>query len=90
METERTEAEIAAQEKLKRIAAELESIETRLWGVHASLPEPPIEDLQKDDEEEKDVATEVRSVIECVINDWLRSAIRDLQAGAEYRKGQGG
>jgi hypothetical protein len=83
---ERSAAEIAAQEELQKIAAELETIQTRLQEVHAALPEPPREDAQKDqDEDEMDIATEVRSVIECVLNDWIRSAIRDLREVAEYR-----
>ncbi len=83
---ERSAAEIAAQEELQKIAAELETIQTRLQEVHAALPEPPGEGAQEDqDEGEMDVATEVRSVIECVLNDWIRSAIRDLREGAEYR-----
>jgi hypothetical protein len=32
-----------------------------------------------------DVSTEVRSVIECVLNDSLHPAIRDLAAAASYR-----
>jgi predicted trehalose synthase len=83
---ERSAAEIAAQEELQKIAVELERIQTRLQEVHAALPEPLGEDAQKDqDEDEMDVATEVRSVIECVLNDWIRSAIRDLREGAKYR-----
>ena len=33
-------------------------------------------------EQEMDVATEIRSIIECVLNDSLRPAIRDLAAAA--------
>ena len=36
-------------------------------------------------EVEMDFATEVRSVIECILNDWLRPAIRDLAAAASYQ-----
>jgi hypothetical protein len=82
---ERTETEIAAQAELLKIADELESIQGRLWTVHASLPEPPRQEADQDDEE-LDVATEVRAVIECVQNDWLRSAVRDLREGAKYRQ----
>ena len=85
---ERTEAEIAAQEELLKIADELERIQTRLWEVHASLPAPPERTLEEeDDEEEMEVAAEVRAIIECVINDWIGAAIRDFRAGAAWRKG---
>src|SRR5947209_2291572 len=40
-------------------------------------------------EAELDVATELRSVIECVRNDRILPAIRELQAAADYRPGEG-
>ncbi len=66
-----TEAE--AREQLRDIAAELGAIRVRLLGIHAGLP--------AEAEEERDVVT-VRSVIECVLNDSLEPAIRDLQTAA--------
>ncbi len=37
-----------------------------------------------------DVKTEVRSIIECVLNDSIQPAIRDLRVAAAYRvKGRG-
>jgi hypothetical protein len=36
-------------------------------------------------EEEMDFPTEVRSVIECVLNDNLRPAIRDLAVAASFQ-----
>jgi hypothetical protein len=36
-------------------------------------------------EAEMDVATEMRSVIECVLNDSLGPAIRDLRSAAAYK-----
>lgn len=79
--------ETAAQEEIRRIARDLETIRTRLLEVHEDLPAPPREDPMVDETEEMDVATEVRSVIECVLADSIRPAIRDLQAAAEYRPG---
>jgi len=79
--------EAAAQEEIRRIARDLETICTRLLEVHEDLSPPPREDATADDPEEVDVTTEVRSVIECVLADSLRPAIRDLQAAAEYRPG---
>jgi hypothetical protein len=89
---ERTEAEIAAQEELLKIADELERIQTRLWEVHASLPAPPerTREEEEDGDEEMEVAMEVRAIIECVVNDWIGAAIRDFWAGAEYRLDRAG
>jgi hypothetical protein len=36
-------------------------------------------------EEDPDVATEVRSIIECVLADQIGPAVRDLGAAVEYR-----
>jgi hypothetical protein len=79
--------EAAAQEEIRRIIRDLETIRTRLLEVHEDLPPPPRENATADDPEEVDVTTEVRSVIECVLADSLRPAIRDLHAAAEYRPG---
>ena len=40
-------------------------------------------------EEEWDFPTEARSVIECVLADWLGPAIRDLQDAAVYGLARG-
>jgi hypothetical protein len=37
-----------------------------------------------------DVATETRSVIECVLNDSIQPAIRDLKSVAAYRPSRPG
>lgn len=80
--------ETAAQEEVRRIARDLETIRTRLLEVHEDLPAPPGKDAAGDETEEMDVATEVRSVIECVLADSIRPAIRDLYAAAAYRPGR--
>jgi hypothetical protein len=74
-----------AQERLLRIVSDVEGIRSRLLEVHQDLPVPPDEDLMLVGEAEMDVATEVRSVIECVLNDNIEPAIRDLSAAAEYK-----
>lgn len=79
-----------AQEELRQIAGELRALCRRLEGVHQRLPVPSNEALILLGEADMDVATEVRSVIECVLNDSLRPAIRDLEAAAEYRPPSGG
>jgi hypothetical protein len=66
-----TEAEAAAQAEVRRIVEELDAIRFRLTEIHARLPVPPQETAMLLGEEEMDVATELRSVIECVLNDWL-------------------
>jgi hypothetical protein len=80
-----TAAEAAAQAELRGIVEELDAVRARLEDVHARLPVPPEEAAMLLGEREMDVATEVRSVIECVLNDSLRPAIRDLAAAASYR-----
>jgi hypothetical protein len=80
-----TVLEAAAQADLREIVEELEAVSLRLANIHASLPVPPGETAMLVGEAEMDVATEVRSVIECVLGDSLRPAIRDLAAAASYR-----
>lgn len=77
-----TQAETEAQEELKRIVEELEAIQARLTGLHESLPVSPGETAMLEGEEEMDVATEMRSIIECVLNDGIQPAIRDLATAA--------
>jgi hypothetical protein len=80
-----TETEAAAQQALREIVARLETLRARLLSIHASLPVPPQETAMLLGEAEMDVATEVRSVIECVLKDSVQPAIRELQAAASYR-----
>lgn len=73
-----------AQEQLRAIAADLEAIRFRLLGVRASLPVPAAEPAMLVGELDMDCSTEMRAVIECVLNDFIGSAIRDLRAAADY------
>jgi hypothetical protein len=82
---EMTEAEAAAQAELRSMVLELEALRSRLAEMHDKLPVPPEETAMLLGEKEMDVATEVRSVIECVLNDRIEPAIRDLAAAASYR-----
>jgi hypothetical protein len=79
------EIEAAAQADLRGIVEELDGIHSRLESLHARLPVPPEETAMLMGEQEMDVSTEIRSVIECVLTDSLRPAIRDLAAAASYR-----
>jgi hypothetical protein len=70
----------AAQAQLREIVDDLEAVRLRLLGVKESLPEPDAEpeDVAAD-LEKLDVRTEICSVIECVLNDWMAPAIADLR-----------
>lgn len=76
--------------EVRQVARDLDAIRRRLESVHQSLPVANNEALMLLGEADMDVATELRSVIECVLNDSLRPAIRDLEAAAEYRPPSGG
>ena len=80
-----TDIEAAAQAELQTIVEELDAIRSRLEVIHDELPVPPEEMAMLVGEQEMDVATEMRSVIECVLNDSLQPALRDLAAAASYR-----
>jgi len=76
---------------LRGVVEDLDRIRAQLVDLHATLPVPPEEAAMLVGEVEMDFATEVRSVIECILNDWLRPAIRDLAAAASYQpKKRGG
>lgn len=64
------EAEAAAWPRVRAAVEELEEVQAELQEVAASLPAP--------DEE-----VSLRSVIECVLADSVRPAIRDLRAAVE-------
>jgi hypothetical protein len=86
-----TEAEVAAQAELRRIVDRLIEIRSKLRQLVESLPGDPDAELGALGEDEMDVTTEVRSIIECVLNDSIQPAIRDLRVAAAYRvKGKGG
>ena len=78
-----TDDEAAAE--LRKAAADLEEIGARLKGVLAGLPVSPREDVMFLGEEDMDASTEMRSVVECVLNDSIQPAIRDLKAAAAYQ-----
>jgi len=80
------EKEAEAQSQLRRIVEELQTVGLRLREIAAGLPVSPRETAMLLGEEEPDVATEVRSVIECVLADQIEPAVRDLGAAASYRQ----
>lgn len=79
------DVEASAQAELRKAIEELRSIRLRLEEVHASLPDPAREGHLMMDEMEWDMAAELRTVVECVLNDSLAPAIRDLEAVARPR-----
>jgi hypothetical protein len=84
-----TQAEAAAQAELLQIVDQLEAIRFRLVEVVESLPAPrkdtgtPLS--EEDMEEDMDTATEIRTTIQCVLNDNIQPAIRDFRTVAAYR-----
>ena len=80
-----TAAEAAAQAEVREIVQELDALRARLMELHDRLPVPPEETAMLLGEKEMDVATEIRSTIECVLHDDIEPAIRDLAAAASYR-----
>jgi hypothetical protein len=74
----------AAQEQLRGIVRDLEDIQARLLAVREGVPPSPSEE-----EDQVDPATEIRTVVECVLQDSIGPAIRDLRDAARYAS-QGG
>jgi hypothetical protein len=68
------------------VEEELKGIRGRLREIAAGLPRSLDEALMYAGEEDPDVATEVRSIIECVLADQIGPAVRDLGAAVEYRR----
>jgi hypothetical protein len=81
-----TREEEQAQAKLRKVVEELKEVRSRLRDIASALPSPPEEMINE--EEDPDVATEVRAIIECVLTDQIGPAVRDLAAAAEYRRSE--
>jgi hypothetical protein len=81
-----------AQEQLRQIARELRSVHYRLLGIVATLPAPANDANEEPapEDEDADVATEIRSAVECVLADRIRPAIQGLLAAAEYGSEEAG
>jgi hypothetical protein len=79
-----------AQAKLRKTVAKMEDVRDLLRRIQAEVPVSPREEVMLLGEAEPDVATEVRSVIECVLADRIEPAIQALAEAAAYRpKGEG-
>jgi hypothetical protein len=79
-----TEPGTQAQVRLRRVVELLKEARTEMEEIAAGLPAPENEAMLLGDEE-PDVATEVRSTIECSLADQIGPAIRDLASAAVYR-----
>jgi len=80
-----TEDEAAGQARVLEIAAEIEALTKQLQALHDSFPVSPLEAAMLLGEEELDVFTALRSVIECVQADRLEPAQRELKKWAVYK-----
>ena len=80
-----TREEEQAQAAVREAMEDLKKVRSRLRNIAAALPASPQEVLMDAGDEDPDVATEVRSIIECVLADQIEPAVRDLAAAAEYR-----
>lgn len=72
------------QDELQVVVGRLKGIEKSLVALRDTLPAPSPED-QEEGDERRDLALELRSVIDCVLTDSVRPATRDLQAVAGPR-----
>lgn len=76
----------AARDELHHLIHELEGLQGRLLTLRQSLPPSP-ERPEADLNADPDLSTEMARVIECVLQDSVGPAIRDLIGAAEYRPG---
>lgn len=77
--------EDVVQSELGSMADRWEQDLNRLRQIHSGLPVSPREEAMLLGEADPDVATELRSAIECVIPDRLEPAIQTLREAAAYR-----
>jgi hypothetical protein len=76
------EVEAAARAQLGEIGRALEAVRFRLLGVEATLPAGALELIDLIEEEEMDTRTEIRSVIQHVLDAMVEPAVRSLRAVA--------
>ena len=74
----------AVRAELEEVARQQEDIQERLRSLLASLPPSPREDVMLAGEEDYDFTTEVRTALECILADWIGTAIRRLHDLARY------
>ncbi len=65
---------------LARVLAHFEADRWQLLGILHSLPDPLVEQFRLEDLGDTiDPVTDLRTTIECVLEDYLRPALQDLQ-----------
>lgn len=79
-----SDRERAVRARMEQVVAGLQALRAELEAIRSSLPPSEREDVMYAGEEEWDFPTEARSVIECVLADWLGPAIRDLRDVAAF------
>lgn len=84
-----SDLERAARMRMEWAVEGLRAVSTELAAIRSSLPASEREDVMYAGEEEWDFPTEARSVIECILADWLSPAIRDLQSVSGYGTTEG-
>jgi len=75
---------VEAQTRLREIVAGLEEIEAWLTALLESVQEVSSEIDPARESEAMDVEREVRAVVRCVLDECIRSAIRDLRDATVY------
>ena len=81
-----TETEAAvAQSRALELAAEVEALAAKLRAFLDGIPVSPLEAVMLLGEEDMDVATALRSMIECVLVDRLQPAAVELKKWAAYK-----
>jgi hypothetical protein len=78
-------AEAAVQLHLREVVWVLNGLRYQLLGLAASLPPAPAEDPAADAEDPPSLAADLRTAIECALEDRLLPAIVDLAAAARLR-----
>ena len=78
----------AFQAQLREVAVGLRDHFTELADLVEALPQSDREISLEDLGGDPDWPSEARAVALCVMNDYLRPAVRDLLAAAEYRPGE--
>jgi hypothetical protein len=84
-----SDLERAARTRMERAVEGLRAVSIELAAIRSSLPVSEREDVMYAGEEEWDFPTEARSVIECVLADWLGPAIRDLHDASVHGMTEG-
>lgn len=67
------------KQHLARVLEQFEGGRWQLLGILHSLPEPVEQSGLEDAADAVDPATDLRTTIECVLEDYIRPALRDLE-----------